>query len=300
MHRGPVPRVRNRATKRPREDTYPLAEIPMGSGPNHTPEQDPMQDPSLITGLSRDRLGGYSVKGGLNSDADLLGRYLLNLAVSNAFYPYFHTLEVVLRNRIYQVVSADNSIDPDRPDLYESFPCWLDSTPTLFVASHQKLIDEAKTGVNKALRKRYGATAGGAKRLRTPGRLVAQLTFSFWVFLFDPEYCGDGRTQGMLWPRYIVSVFPHRPLHAGLKHIRKELRRLLVVRNRIMHYERVVPWEHESTALDPLRIRNDILTLLDWMEPSISRAMREHLWDEPFLPEYQRHLRWMAHRLLAP
>lgn len=262
-----------------------------------------MQDPVIINALSRDRLDGFKVKGGPNWDSRLFGRYLHNLALSNAFYPYFHALEVLLRNRIHSALSVAHNIDPARPDLYLQFPCWLDATSSFLVTDHRGIVAVAKANVIKDLRKRFGPTEAAKRHLYTPGRLVAQLTFSFWVFLFDDEYSSHGRDQGILWPRYFPEVFPHKPLGHGVVILRQELRRLLVVRNRIMHFERIAPWSYASArdgALDPERIRGDVLRLLDWMEPSMSQAMRKHLSNEPFEKVYRRHLDWLAIRMLMP
>lgn len=259
-----------------------------------------MQDPSIIVALSHDRLQGYAAKGGPNLSADLLGRYLNNLSVSTALYPYFHLLEVVLRNRIHGAISADQSIDPDLPNLYDQYPCWLDAVPPILEVHHQQLVRDARESVHADLRRRFGATMASAKRLRTPGRLVAELSFSFWVFLFDEEYVGANRGDpGRLWPRYFESVFPYRNGKGSIAGIRKTLRRLLTVRNRIMHYERIAPWEDpRGGVLNPRHIRDDAWTLIEWMEPAVAAPMKSHLWDEAFDDVYPRHLRLLARTLL--
>ena len=76
---------------------------------------------------------------------------------------------------------------------------------------------------------------------------------------------GHGRGQlGILWPRYSAAVFPHLP-NLRIPEIRKRLRRLHVVRNRIMHFERIAPWDdwtNNNTSLRADHIRDDILELL--------------------------------------
>lgn len=248
------------------------------------------EDREAVEVLSRDRLDGFHLKGGQNTDRDLLARYLANVAVSQALYPYFHAMEVVLRNRIFTAVAADHVIDPDRLDLYNDFPCWLDATPAILTPDHQQEVDKAKTGVRKELLKRHGGNAGQARRFRTPGRLVAKLPFSFWAFLFDKEYIGKGRGDlGTLWPRYAAAVFPGLS-HARPVDLQRRVRRLVVVRNRIMHYERIAPWDDWSNGHSALRadhVRDDILELLDWMAPRASETLRNYgpmdlLFEAPF------------------
>lgn len=76
------------------------------------------------------------------------------------------------------------------------------------------------------------------------------------------------------------------------------LRRLLVVRNRSMHYERIIPWADGGGTLNPMHVRRDILTLVGWMSPRAETAVREHgEWSDVFSDTYARHLKWVAYRL---
>ena len=248
--------------------------------------------------LSCDRLAGYHVKSGRNTDRDLLGRYLHNVAISQALYPYLHAAEVVLRNRIFAAVAQDHPIDRDRLDLYDRFPCWLDATPAILTPDHQTEVAKAKQAVEKDLRRRFSEAKKRGRHLLTPGRLVAKLPFSFWVFLFDPEYIGHGRGQpGILWPRYSKAVFPNRE-KAGMADVQKMMRRLLVVRNRVMHYERIAPWaDYSDTALDPEHVREDILQLLAWMSPRAATTLHDHGPPDYYLePAFGRYLRLFAAR----
>lgn len=253
-------------------------------------------DPEANALLSRDRLAGYHVSSDRNTDRDLLGRYMHNVAVSQALYPYLHAAEVVLRNRIFAAVAQDHPIDRDRRDLYDEFPCWLDATPGILTQDHQAAVASAKRDVQKDLRRRFSGRQSRAPHLLTPGRLVAKLPFSFWVFLFDPEYVGHGRGQpGILWPRYSAAVFPNRE-KPWIADVQRMMRRLLVVRNRVMHYERITPWaDYSNTALDPGHVREDILQLLRWMSPRAATTLHDHGPPDYFLePAYGRYLRLFA------
>jgi hypothetical protein len=182
--------------------------------------------------------------------------------------------------------------------LYDAFPCWLDATQSLLTLDHRREVDAAKRDVVKDLRRRFGDTASQKRRFKTPGRLVAKLPLSFWVYLFDPDYVGQGRGQlGSLWPRYSGAVFPHRP-NVRISDLRRTLRRLHVVRNRIMHFERIAPWDdwtNNNASLRADHIRDDILELLDWMAPRASETLRGHgPLDIVFEPTFERHLRLFA------
>ena len=217
-------------------------------------------DPEAVEILSRDRLEGFR-NTSRDSDKLLVGRYLLNAAASEALHPHLHALEVVLRNRL---TNAADTIYPENQ--LKDFPIWLDATPGILTPRHRNTVTEVKRRVKRELCRRYGHRKGSAGRFRTPGRLVAALPFSFWVYLFDEEYSGDRSGPGTLWPDLFPSVFPHAP-RVGIREIRRRLRRLLVVRNRTMHYERILPYTGRNLPRNPDEITREIAELLSWMSP---------------------------------
>jgi hypothetical protein len=255
-------------------------------------------DPEGVTILSRARLDGYRLDTRGNSDRELLGRYLYNAAISEALYPLLHTLEIVLRNRINEAATEANPVKSDLPETYNEFPCWIDAVRSPVIAAHEPTVQEAKLGVFRDLRRRYGPLKASARYMWTPGRLVSKLPFSFWVFLFDSDYVGLNRQPGRLWPQLFGNVFPHHAGRATLTEVRKRLRRILVIRNRIMHYERIIPYNNEDGALNPAAVRRDSLELIEWMAPRASSAVKSL----DRLPEiandsFRRYLRITAWRL---
>lgn len=189
------------------------------------------------------------------------------------FDPLLHALEVVLRNRIDYTVSAKYPIDPDLQHSYRDFPSWLDAVDGPLIQPHVSRVEQAKEKVHRDLRRRYGPSRARAKRLRTPGRLIAALPFSFWVYLFDEAYSGNRAAPGRFWPDLLPSVFPYAR-NPRISQIRKRLRRLLVVRNRAMHYERLYPYDDgKGVPWEPEEIRSDILELLQWMHPRAARVV---------------------------
>lgn len=117
----------------------------------------------LERALSLERFGRYlQWAGGDRTRA--LELYLYNTRVSEAFYTPLQMLEVVLRNRIHDVLSAR----------YGEF--WFDEPRVLVGTDMRKRIDEARTTLSRM------------RRPQTPGRLVAALTFGFWTGLFGSDY----------------------------------------------------------------------------------------------------------------
>jgi hypothetical protein len=266
----------------------------MGSRRDNTAEGTEMQgqsqgaDLDAVAILSRDRLDGYRLPGGENADRRLVARYLYNAAISECLYPLFHVVEVVLRNRIHDAARAAYPIDPVLSNTYNEFPCWLDAVATPVRSEHQSTVEEAKRGVFSELRRRFGAVRANDRSMWTAGRLVAKLPFSFWVFLFDTDYVGPNRQPGPLWPQLFDQVFPYHGGQASLSEVRSRLRRWLVVRNRVMHYERIVPYDTPQGTLQPLTLRRDMLELVRWMSPRAASAVGAldrlpEVFNEPFL-----------------
>jgi hypothetical protein len=250
-------------------------------------------DPEAVEILSRDRLEAFRDKAD-ESDKVLVGRYLLNAAIAEAMHPFLHAVEVVLRNRVNEAASAKYPMDPDLPHQYYHYPSWLDATAGPIVVSHQKHVSVAKDKVSKELRRRYGPGLASARRMRTPGRLVAALPFSFWVFLFDTGYSGTRDAPGSLWPELLPAVFPHKKPNVPFRDIRSRLRHLHVVRNRVMHYERIYPYsEGKGLPWNPMTIRREILELLGWMSPRAEELVaRFDRLPEVMDPLNLRYLRW--------
>ncbi len=246
--------------------------------------------------LSRDRLEGFR-DSHTDTDKLLVGRYLLNAAVSEALHPHLHALEVVLRNRLDSAASVAFPIERRFGHTYRDYPCWLDSTRGPLTSSHVKLVENAKVKLSRSLRSRYGNDDANLRRLQTPGRLVSALPLSFWVFLFDTDYSGDRTSEGSLWPVLLRPVFPHcdRP---KLSLIRRRLRRALVLRNRVMHHERVHPSSNgRGFDRSPDQARADILEMIGWMSQRTAKILNR--FDR--IPEVmhlsnQRYLRWIPWR----
>lgn len=254
------------------------------------------EDPEAVQLLSRDRLEGFRDRR-TDTDKLLVGKYLLNAAIAEGLHPLLHALEVVLRNRLNGAAANRYPVDADLCHEYHDFPSWLDAVSGPVSRAHRGHVEEAKAKVLKELRRRYGPGRGSARRLRTPGRLVAALPFSFWVFLFDPEYSGTREAPGSLWPGLLPQVFPNKR-DVSLKEIRGRLRRLLVLRNRVMHHERIYPYsDGKGLSWEPAIIRAEVLELLWWMSPRTSNFIqRFDRLPDVMDPLNLRYLQWLPWR----
>jgi hypothetical protein len=115
-------------------------------------------------------------------------------------------LEISLRNSIHHVMQQDTG----QAHWYDNFP--------LIQPKEQESIEEAKKNL-----KRW-------KKQVTPARVIAELTFGFWVRLSASSY------EKTLWVKHLYKAFPEmKPPDRGTAFHRLDMIRTL--RNRIAHHE---------------------------------------------------------------
>jgi hypothetical protein len=180
--------------------------------------------------LSPGRFEGYR-RSLRDTDDDLLARHLWNLTLAEALYPSLNTFEISLRNSIHEtLVAATGAAD------------W-------YVAGRQSafvLAEREQEWVNGAIRAATTRLLRSGKSL-THGHIVAELSFGFWVTLFDRRY------DVQLRP-YLASMFPCLRAHDRTrKHIARRLEKIRLLRNRIFHHEPI--WSRS----DLLNVHGEIL-----------------------------------------
>jgi len=109
--------------------------------------------------ISRVRLESYRSPG--DTDLETIVNYLFNIELSEALYPSLHAVEVSLRNSIHSAASSH----------YRS-EFWFDQAGVILPAQENK-IREARNELEK-----FG-------KPQTAGRIIAALSFGFWVNLFN-------------------------------------------------------------------------------------------------------------------
>lgn len=210
---------------------------------------------SLLKSISRVRLEAFR-KSPQETDFDLLGRYAWNMAVCEAFYPTLHTFEVALRNAVFHAVEQQY---PATASNYNDIPCWLDFKKQYSVL-HKKQWDK--------VRKAKGYIRSRGKQL-TPGRLIAELNFSFWTALFNPFYGYQNPNDPRFWPGLLLDVFPHLPKSQRRRlFVFKRLERFRVLRNRIFHHEPI--WTR-----DLKRDHQELLESIGWISPDLRHTVVE-------------------------
>jgi hypothetical protein len=151
--------------------------------------------------------------------------YEFNVQLSEVLYGLLHGIEVTVRNAEHHALTASYGT-----------PTWYDLAPLSPYWRDQLANAKAKPGV-----------------ARRPGKVVAELTFGFWVDLVQ------NANHRSFWVGQKLHVaFPNAHRHRRLIHDR--LKAIQLLRNRISHHEPVL------TATNALYNGNSVITLPDLLE----------------------------------
>ena len=155
--------------------------------------------------ISPERLGPYLLTA--NQDRRYaLQLYQWNTTVSASLYGLLQGFEVVLRNTFHEILSGGFG----SPDWYLLAP--LDAEGHRNIADAQeRLMRDSKTS--------------------TPGRIVAELNFGFWVSLLRSRY------SQTFWDKHLHKSFLAPPKRDTFYHALERIRKL---RNRVAHHEIII------------------------------------------------------------
>jgi hypothetical protein len=167
---------------------------------------DALVEADIRRTIGRERLAPYLASAGSLSDA--LTLYVWNSALAAAFLVPLASIEVALRNAIVSRLEAVHGA------------AWYDD------AAFLALDPSNRTRANIATAKQRIARAVPFRPVSS-GRVVAELPFSFWVYLLRPAL---NRT---LWP----SVRPAFMRYAHRKTVVRYAEPLVPFRNRVAHHE---------------------------------------------------------------
>ena len=188
---------------------------------------------ALYTAISSERLARYlKLAGGDKRRA--LQQYAHNAALGSAFHGPLQALEVTLRNAVHNVITKERGAN------------WFDG-PGL-----EQPQQDAVLNAKEDLRWEKGP--------QDPERIVAALSFGFWVALFAKRY------EEELWRPVLHQCFNPRQERRRLHDRLNRLRRL---RNRIVHHEPIL---HRDLRAD----HDLILWVLDLLSPETRNWVEHH------------------------
>ena len=154
--------------------------------------------------LSRERLAAYFVMAKKIPER-AIRLYERNTELSEALYGVVQGLEITLRNAVHNTLSATHGEE------------WYEKISLL--ESEGVALAEAKKNIEDRIEQ------------VTPGRIVAELNFGFWVRLFSGEY------HRTLWGPSFSKIIP---LKLDRRAVYDRLKDIKTLRNRIAHHNRII------------------------------------------------------------
>ncbi|MEI7668808.1 MAG: Abi family protein [Pseudomonadota bacterium] len=182
----------------------------------------------LKNAISEDRIKPYLAMTS-NDESQAIILYLQNLDLSRDLYYNLHWLEIILRNSINKALS--NSYGAN----------WYEKHRNAFADIEKSKIDKAISQIiidNKEVNN---------------SNVVANLTFGFWVSIFNGLYEN-------LWRHCLRQAFPNAKTQIRRKDVIIRLHSLLKIRNRIAHYEQIIKY-------DLANHHKNIIDIINWIEP---------------------------------
>lgn len=169
--------------------------------------------------------------------------YEYNVQLSEVLYGILHGLEVTVRNAAHYALSASYGTS-----------AWYDgaflAVPTVPLSPYWR--DQLTNAKAKAT---IPGVAGVAPR---PGKVVAELTFGFWVDLLKNQ------NHWSLWVnRKLHSAFPNARRQRGQIHDR--LKAIQLLRNRISHHEPVLTAANALYTGDGVITLPEVLECIEWV-----------------------------------
>lgn len=186
------------------------------------------------THLNPERLDAYRQDG--VDEATTLARYLLNMALCESLYSPLQIAEISLRNALHESLKSRAGTDTWYNTL--SLPLWQNNQ-----------VADAKDRLSRA-----------GKSLNS-GRVVAELTFGFWVGFFTGPHMTSGLTYHIA-----RTAFAHAPRsERDVSKLRANWQKVRDLRNRVFHHERILHWHDLEPQHDKM------LQLIGWMNPELEQ-----------------------------
>lgn len=180
---------------------------------------------------------------------DAISVYLWNMALCEALYPTLQTLEITYRNALNEALANERKT-----------ATWYDDTNFLLGNEQQKVIAAKRE-------------LGRQRKPSDPCRVVAELSFGFWVALYSRPY------RPTIVHSTIATVFSNAPRRLrNASDISNRLQGVRKLRNRVFHHEPIWHWVNASPNLSHRAELFDqyqtILTLINWIGPAHHKLIR--------------------------
>ncbi|MFN4097391.1 MAG: hypothetical protein ACK4GG_11545 [Sphingomonas sp.] len=192
-----------------------------------------VQTEAVERAISEERFAPY-VFASFGENTEALALYELNTRVSASLYGPMQALEVALRNSFHAALT----------DAYGQW--WFDRGDVIWELFQRRRLAEAHLDLVQN------------KKLLTPGRVVASLTFGFWTACLANPY------DDVLWRRGgLGKTFAAGGAKPKRSHVNRKLNPLRQIRNRIAHHEPILHF-------DLPKHHANIVEILGWLNPAVS------------------------------
>jgi hypothetical protein len=174
--------------------------------------------------------------------------YIANLRISQSFHPLLGVIEVVLRNRLNEILIA-----------HFSDSNWIINQKKGFMSN------SVLSGNNYYLKNQILNAENKLNKYFipiTPGKIIGELTFSFWTELFEIYHY-------RLLSGKPIQIFSSLPTNIKRKQISMELKTIRKFRNRINHNEPVCFNGSSIDFTSANEVYTSIINILNWMEPKL-------------------------------
>jgi hypothetical protein len=190
--------------------------------------------------FSKSRLKKYAETIKSNDVEKILETYRLNIKYSEKFYSALTQFEVFLRNAINEQLILDFGNN------------WYDKDKIISAPKQRELINSLKLDL-----------INGLKPLNSCN-IVSNLTFGFWVNLFNPEY------DKTLWRKSLSTIFQHRGEIPERSLVRLRLMEFHKLRNRISHCELILQF-----PLDKYYIQ--LIDFVSWINQDLANWLEKEI-----------------------
>lgn len=200
--------------------------------------------------------------------------------ISSAFWQVISKIEVLLRNRINDVLK--NNIDKNWFDLNKN-----NQTGIFFSKYHAESIEKALGNIRRK------------QKIVNNGRVVSELNMGFWTDFLDISFSNSSNqsTKQIGWQYFIPEILPgykygnkdpHRYWNneKNKQKLKEKLNDIKEIRNRIAHHEPIFKYMSIKTRelskdkrggyfISLQRNYLEALELLHWLSPELSKAYQK-------------------------
>lgn len=198
-----------------------------------------------------------------NSPSKAIQLYKANLKTSQAFHPLLGVFEVVLRNRLNDLLAA-HFADPN----------WIINQKTGFMSDPTLTFSYKRTGqmkTNDFLKREINKAEKRLQKAGMPitiGKLIAEQNLGFWTDLFEIYHY-------RLLKGKPIHIFTALPATYGRKEVNAALEKVRRFRNRINHNEPICFKGSSIDFTETLEVYACITNLLRWINPGILKLVSD-------------------------